>query len=284
MLEIKSRLEQLEKESADYEWILNKTNQSIKTLYKELELKNKRLAESESNLALINKRLEQSNVELEKFAYIASHDLQEPLRMISSFCSLLEKKYAHQLDSEAREYISFAVDGANRMKNLINALLGYAILRRKADVISAVNLNNVISKVLNDLNPKILESHANIKCSPLPTVFANEIQMYQLFLNLLSNALKYKGNVDPVIEVNANQVDEYWQFSVKDNGIGIKEEHFNKLFILFQRLPTNNTYQGVGIGLALCKSIVESYSGKMWLKSVINNGTTFYFTLKFDNK
>ncbi len=235
----------------------------------------------EQELKIIEKsnELERSNKELEQFAYVASHDLQEPLRMVSSFCGKLDMKYKDKLDDVAKEYIHFAVDGAKRMQGLIDALLMYAKSGKKEVLMNQVDLNLLVAKVVHDMNIRIQENNAIIKIGHLPVIMANEIQMHQLFQNFISNALKYRGQADPIVEIKAHQEKDLWHFSVSDNGIGIEEEHFAKIFVIFQRLHTREEYQGTGIGLALCKKIVENYGGKAWLSSQPGKGTTFYFTL-----
>ena len=234
---------------------------------------------AEEQLKESAEELSRSNRELEQFAYVASHDLQEPLRMVASFCQKLEKKYNDQLDDSAKEYIHFAVDGAKRMQGLVDALLTYARVGKKKADIAAVDLNKVLQTILHDLDAAIKEKSATIKVGPLPVIMADEIQMHQLFQNFLTNALKFKGDRLPVVEVSARKKNDGWEFAVSDNGIGIEEQHFQKLFVIFQRLHTRTDYPGTGIGLALCKKIIENFGGKIGVTSKVGQGTTFNFTL-----
>jgi len=227
-----------------------------------------------------SQELERSNKELEQFAYVASHDLQEPLRMVASFTQLLERKYKDKLDDKAQEYINFAVDGAKRMQGLIDDLLTFSKTGLKDVPKSTVDLNKVCQHVIRDLGVLISESNAIVEIGLMPEIYANETQMNQLFLNLIGNGLKYKSERSPIIKVDVQKIGEgQWQFSVTDNGIGIDKQYFNKLFVIFQRLHTRKEYKGTGIGLALCKKIVENYNGRIWVESIVGHGTTFYFTL-----
>lgn len=224
--------------------------------------------------------LERSNKELEQFAYVASHDLQEPLRMVASFTGLLEVKYKDKLDDTAREYIHFAVDGARRMQQLIDDLLEFSRVGQKDVPKEDVDLNKVCAQILQDCAVSIKENRATVLIEALPRIHANETQMRQLFLNLISNGIKYKSSRDPVIRVSCKQLSSFeWQFSVADNGIGIHEKNLDKLFVIFKRLHTKEEYKGTGIGLALCKKIVENYGGRIWVESVVDAGTTFNFIL-----
>lgn len=237
------------------------------------------IKQSEKKLKETLKDLERSNKELEQFAYVASHDLQEPLRTVASFCQLLEKRYKEQLDDKAQGYINYAVDGAKRMQVMIDDLLSYARGGKKDVERTSVDLNAVLKKIIFDLDISIKETGATIRIAPLPVVIANTTQMTQLFLNLLTNAIKFRGKNKPVIEIEAHRKDYAWEFVVKDNGIGISEEYFDQIFVIFQRLHSRHSYSGTGIGLALCKKIVENYGGRIWVKSTEGQGTAFYFEL-----
>jgi signal transduction histidine kinase len=238
----------------------------------EIEKAEKALQEQAEDLA-------RSNKDLEQFAYIASHDLQEPLRMVASFCQKLEKRYKDQLDQDANEYIHFAVDGAKRMQLLVDALLSYAKVGKKDVEIQEVDLNKTLQTILHDLDAVIKDKNATIKVGKLPVIMANGIQMSQLFQNFLTNALKFKGERDPVVEVSARKEKDGWEFVVSDNGIGIDEKHFPKMFAIFHRLHERGNYPGTGIGLALCKKIIENFDGKVWVTSKVGEGTSFYFIL-----
>lgn len=220
-----------------------------------------------------------SNAELERFAYIASHDLQEPLRMISSFLQLLQKKYFDQLDEKANQYIRYAVDGAERMKALILDLLEYSRLGTGKVAFESVNMCEVIKGVSEIFHDKIIASRGQIDIGEMPVVMGDKVQLTQLMQNLISNALKYHGEAPPRVEVMAKEIDRGWQFSVKDNGIGIDPQFFDKIFIIFQRLHNKSDYSGTGIGLAICKKIVERHGGRIWVESSPGAGSTFHFTI-----
>lgn len=233
-----------------------------------------------TELALSNSKLEASNKELEQFAYVASHDLQEPLRMISSFLGLIERKYAEILDEKGLQYIHFAIDGARRMKEIILDLLEFSRIGNIAGTKKLSATSEIINEVLL-LNGKLIkEKGAIIHLGPLPDINCHVNAIIQLFQNLISNGLKYqeKGN-RPEIWIEGHEYESEWQFSVKDNGIGIDPEYQDKIFIIFQRLHQKEQYSGSGIGLALCKKIVEFHGGKIWVESALGAGSNFYFTL-----
>jgi light-regulated signal transduction histidine kinase (bacteriophytochrome) len=218
---------------------------------------------------------------LEQFAYVASHDLQEPLRMITSFMTKLEDRYASQLDERARRYIDFAVDGASRMRQNILGLLQYSRVGKGDAMPEKIDLNEVMEEVCLLHQNDILESGAEIKVDPLPVVHNYLAPVVQLFNNLVSNALKYrKPDVPPLIQVSAKQEGEYWQIAIRDNGIGIDKEYLQKVFVIFQRLVPKEQYDGTGIGLAVVKKIVENLGGKVWVESTPGEGSTFYFTIR----
>ncbi len=223
--------------------------------------------------------LARSNQELEQFAYVASHDLQEPLRMVNSYLQILSKRYKDNLDKDAHDFIAFAVDGSNRMRNLINSLLEYSRINR-LKAFEKVDLNVLTKEVLHDLKGRIVESKATITIDELPIVFGDHVLLSQLFLNLIANAIKFKGANQPIIHISFKKQKDEFLFSVKDNGIGIKPQYSEKIFVIFQRLNSKEKYEGTGIGLAICKKIVERHEGKIWIESEIDKGTTFYFTIK----
>lgn len=227
--------------------------------------------------------LERSNRELEQFAYIASHDLQEPLRMVSSYTQLLEKQYKDQLDSRAVEYISFAVEGARRMQALIVDLLKYARVTTRAQAFELVDCNLVLREVISDLKMAIDENGAEIVSHDLPEIYADPTQFRQLIQNLIGNGIKFRSSKNPVINVSAVQEKSEWVFSVKDNGIGIDQKHFGRIFMLFQRLHEREKYPGNGIGLAVCKKIVERHGGRIWVESETSKGTSMFFTMPIKN-
>ena len=226
-----------------------------------------------------SQKLLASNEELERFAYVASHDLQEPLRMVTSFLQLLKKKYDQQLDDTAQKYINFAVDGANRMKILILDLLEFSRISSLAVEHAPINLTGVINKTLTALKSVIDESDAKISVPLLPKVCGNESQLLQLFQNLISNAIKYRHGQIPEIEITYSETPGEWQFCVQDNGIGIDAKYHEKIFIIFQRLHNKKDYTGTGIGLAICKKIAELHGGKIWVESATGKGSKFYFTI-----
>ena len=238
-------------------------------------------------LADLNKalaELERSNRELEEFAYIASHDLQEPLRMVSSFLQLLQDKYKGKLDEEADQYIHFAVNGAERMQGLIVDLLTYSSLFRRSEH-APVDLNQVLNEVVSGLAAVIQESDATITNDDLPTVAGIKSQLLQLFQNLVSNAIKFrKPGTNPLVHISAKKWYREWIFSVRDNGIGIEPEYYDRIFQIFQRLHTRTEYPGTGIGLALCKKVVEGHNGRIWVESKPGEGTTFYFAVPVQEK
>lgn len=236
---------------------------------------------NELNTELENRaqELATSNEELERFAYVASHDLQEPLRMVSSFLQLLKKKYDSQLDEQAQKYIYFAVNGSERMKQLIMDLLEYSRVGTNKDAFVLVDLNEVLTEVLQIYDEKIKKEEACVSVAILPTIWGNRVQLTQLFQNLIGNALKYRGQQKPVITIDIAQNEEEWVFSVQDNGIGIDPMYFKKIFIIFQRLHSKNEYSGTGIGLAICKKIIERHKGHIWLESKPEQGSTFYFSI-----
>lgn len=237
----------------------------------------------QANQELSNRatQLARSNDELERFAYIASHDLQEPLRMVSSFLQLLEKRYSSKLDEAARQYIGFAVTGAERMKRLIRDLLEYSRLENAHRELGEVDMNKVLEEAKFNLQDAISANAARIESEVLPVIpRAQYSGLVQLLQNLLGNAIKYRSADPPMIQVACKEEPQQWLFSVADNGIGIESDYFEKIFIIFQRLHNMSEYSGTGIGLAICKKIVEQHGGKIWVHSQENQGSTFYFTIK----
>jgi len=231
----------------------------------------------------INKRVEElalSNAELEQFAYIASHDLQEPLRMITRFLSEIQRKYDDKLDNKGKEYIHYAVDGAHRMRNLILDLLEYSKVGKFDQEIEEIDLNTLIEEVTTYNEAFIKESKAVIKWDNLPTINNRKTPLQLVFQNLIGNALKYhKTAIAPEIMITHEDMGNQWLFSVSDNGIGIDPMFNEKIFVIFQRLHAKNEYSGTGIGLAMCKKIIEGQGGRIWLKSEEGQGSTFYFTV-----
>jgi light-regulated signal transduction histidine kinase (bacteriophytochrome) len=228
----------------------------------------------------ITEDLRRSNEDLQQFAYVASHDLQEPLRAIVSFSQLLEEKYQGKIDKDSKEFIHFITDGAKKMNTLIKDLLLYSRITTQAKPSKLTNLEDVINDALFNLKESIEESRAIITYDEMPTLKIDRTQFIQLFQNLISNAIKFRREEPPKIHIGVNKIDNEWFFSVKDNGIGIEQKYFSKLFNIFYRLHTKEEYPGTGIGLPICKKIIQRYGGKIWVESEVGKGSTFYFTIK----
>ena len=227
----------------------------------------------------MEEELRRSNAELEQFAYIASHDLQEPLRAVAGMVQLLQKRYEGKLDARADEYIGHAVEAAGRMQALIQALLSYSRVERRNQPIELIDAQECLDAALKNLTVAIRESHATVTADPMPKVHADPTQLTQIFQNLIGNGIKFQGNEEPQIHISAIQLKDVWQFSVRDNGIGIEPQYFERIFQIFQRLHTRREYSGTGIGLALCKKIIERHRGSIWVESRPDEGSTFHFTL-----
>lgn len=242
-----------------------------------LDISERKRAEEQLKKTLEN--LARSNKELEQFAYIASHDLQEPLRMVASFTQLLEKRYKGKLDGDADEYIKFAVDGASRMQRLINDLLTYSRIGTRGKPFEPCDCQFVLGQVIVNLKTMIDENNALITNDDLPTIMADETQMIQLFQNLIGNAIKFRRKEPPQVHISAEQKLGEWIFSVRDNGIGIDQQYKERIFVIFQRLHSKDEYGGTGIGLAICKRIVERHGGRIWIESEPGEGSTFYWTI-----
>jgi signal transduction histidine kinase len=223
--------------------------------------------------------LERSNTELQQFAYVASHDLTEPLRMVVSYLELLTSRAQGKLGEEEREFIGYASDGAQRMQHLIQDLLAYARVDTRGRPLESTDCERVLATALANLKLAIAESHTVVEHDPLPTVHGDVVQLTQVFQNLIGNAIKFRGKEAPKIHVGARQQDGEWIFHVKDNGIGIDPKNFERIFVLFQRLHTRQEYPGTGMGLAICKKIVERHGGRIWVESRPGEGTAFFFTI-----
>ncbi|HEX5308453.1 MAG TPA: ATP-binding protein [Solirubrobacteraceae bacterium] len=228
--------------------------------------------------------LQRSNAELEQFAYVASHDLQEPLRKIASFCQALQQRYGGQLDDRADQYIDFAVDGAKRMQALINDLLAFSRVGRDGRANEHVELQDALSDARRALAALLESNDARIEHGPLPAVRGDRAQLASLFQNLIGNAVKFRGPQAPLVRIEAERQDEMWQLSCSDNGIGIDPEYAERIFLIFQRLHTREAYDGSGIGLAMCRKIVEYHGGRIWLDPDQRQGARFCFTLPIDEE
>ncbi|HEX5118176.1 MAG TPA: ATP-binding protein, partial [Pseudonocardiaceae bacterium] len=223
--------------------------------------------------------LQRSNAELEQFAYVASHDLQEPLRKVASFCQLLQRRYPGQLDERAEQYIEYAVDGAKRMQVLINDLLAFSRVGRSAEHREPVDTGEALGQARANLAEARKDAKAVIESGDLPVVLGEPTLITAVFQNLLSNALKFRGEDAPQVSVTARREGEYWLFSVQDNGIGIAPGYADRIFVIFQRLHDRATYSGTGIGLAMCRKIIEYHGGTIWLDTTAETGARFCFTL-----
>ena len=243
--------------------------------------------EAEIKLRVLNEDLRKqadelaiSNAELEQFAYVASHDLQEPLRMITGFLNLLKTKYGQQLDERAHKYIHFATNGATQMRQIILDLLAFSLIGKNEPELESINLNEIMQEITFMLRTKKENSKAAIKWQNLPTIIAEKSAIRQLFLNLINNGIKYqKADQIPQIEITSEDCHSHWKFGVKDNGIGIEPEYLEKIFVIFQRLHGSTEYSGTGMGLAICKKTVGYFGGKIWVESELDKGSEFYFTI-----
>lgn len=230
-------------------------------------------------LAQLAHDLERSNAELKKFAYVASHDLQEPLNQVANYVQLLEMRYQKALDDDAREFITYAVEGVSLMQTLIDDVLAYSKVDMQGIEFQFTEVETALDRALSNLRKRIAESRTTITHDPMPTVMADSTQLMQLFQNLIGNAIKFRSEKPPEIHIGAQRIEDAWLFSVQDNGIGIDAQFAERIFIIFQRLHTRDEYPGTGMGLAICKKIVECHRGKIWVESELDQGSTFYFTI-----
>lgn len=257
-------------------------NEGLNREIEQRKLAEEALQKQQFNLRLLNANLERSNKDLEQFAYIASHDLQEPLRVVGNFVGLLKHQYREQLDENAFQYIDFAVDGVSRMSEQIKSILTFSKVSQNDIVLQLTNLNEVISTVLHDLSQEIEERSVQITMDPLPEIYCDRGLIKMVFHNLISNAIKFNKSEKPFITISSdtNRSTGFWQFFVKDNGIGIHEDFQLQVFEIFKRLHNKKDYEGTGIGLALCQKIIHRHGGEIWLESEEGIGTTLYFTIK----
>jgi signal transduction histidine kinase len=248
----------------------------LRQLNQELE---DRVQERTLKLKQANDNLFRSNQELEEFAYVASHDLQEPLRAVNSYAQLFARKYQGHLDAKADKYLNYIMEGATRMQQLINDLLEFSRVGTRGKELSLTDCEVVLPQVLANLKVAIAQSNAVVTHDPLPTVLGDGTQLIQLLQNLIGNAIKFRREEPPQVHVKAVQSPKEWVFEVRDNGIGMESEYFERIFTIFQRLHSKSEYPGTGIGLAVCKKIVERHGGRIWVESQLGEGTTFYFTI-----
>jgi PAS domain S-box-containing protein len=251
----------------------------LRNAMQQLSAANEELARRSQQIERFNVDLRRSNEELKQFAYVASHDLQEPLRKVTAFCQMLRDDYADQLDDNARTYIQYAVDGALRMKTLVQDLLTYSRVETQGKALEPTDAHDACAEAIDNLTVAIEEAAAEIVCDPLPVVSADRAQLVRLFQNLIGNAIKYRGDKPPRVHVSATESDDRWEFRVTDNGIGIDPQYHERIFVIFQRLHGRDEYTGTGIGLAVCKRIVERAGGRIWVESRSGAGCEFCFTL-----
>ena len=266
---------------AHYTILTDETGKTIGTCGLMMDISQRKADETALQQSALD--LTRSNEQLEQFAYVASHDLQEPLRMITSYLQLLERRYKNQLDQDATDFIAYAVDGATRMKALINDLLAYSRVKTGEQNFAQFDSKRALEQAITNLQMQIKETGAEITYQSLPSIVGNEAQFVQLFQNLLSNSIKFHGDNAPKIKISAEQSDNTWKFSVRDNGIGIEPQYVDRIFVIFQRLHTKDRYPGTGIGLAICKKVVEHHGGRIWAESTPDAGTTFWFTIPSTN-
>lgn len=278
------KVEKIRRADGRYLWvsatkvpIRDKRGQVIGLVGTSRDITERKLAEEE--LARQADALARSNAELEQFAYVASHDLQEPLRMVASYVQLLARRYKGKLDADADDFIAYAVDGATRMQQLINDLLAYSRVTTKGREFAPSDCNAALDTAIANLRAAIEESGATVEREPLPTVMADSFQLVQLFQNLIGNAIRYRSEAPPLVRVTAEGKNEEWLFRVKDNGIGIDPQYSDRIFLMFQRLHSKTEYPGTGIGLAICKRIVERHGGRIWVESELGKGSVFCFTI-----
>jgi len=242
-------------------------------------LLSEQISKREIELNNIIEDLRRSNEDLQQFAYVASHDLQEPLRAIISFSQLLEEKYRDILNKDGKEFIFFITDGAKKMNILIKDLLAYSRITTHAEPPLLSDLEDILKDALYNLQESIKESEAVITYDRMPILKVDKTQLLQLFQNFISNAIKFRRDIPPIIHIGVVETTNEWLFSIKDNGIGIESKYFDRLYNIFYRLHTKEEYPGTGIGLPICKKIVQRYGGKIWVESEVGKGTTFYFTI-----
>jgi light-regulated signal transduction histidine kinase (bacteriophytochrome) len=278
-LTIKQAAKAMERSKEELEAQVAKRTDELREANANLAVELDERRRAEQLLAHYAEDLKRSNAELEEFAYVASHDLQEPLRMVASFTQLLAKRYQGKLDQDADEFIGFAVDGATRMQQLIQDLLAFSRVGTRGKPLEPTDCNVILDLARTNLHKALGESQAEVTSGPLPTVMGDEVQLIQLFQNLIANALKFRGKAPPIIRISAQEDNGDWRFAVRDDGIGIAPAHQDRIFKIFQRLHRRSEYPGTGIGLAICKKIVERHGGRLWVASEEGRGATFFFTI-----
>jgi len=234
-----------------------------------------------ANLSESNRELKRNNKDLEQFAYVASHDLKEPLRIVGNFVGLLSRKYKNNLDDTANEFIFYIEDGVKRMSALIDSILTYSGVGEKEITLRDGDLNNILEIKMRDLSQRIQEKNVDLRIGELPSVFCETNQIGMVFYNLINNAIKFNKNEKPIVTVTNHDdgSEDFWKFSVADNGIGIAPEYQEKIFEIFRRLHSKSEYEGTGIGLALCQKIIDRHGGRIWIESEPGEGATFFFTI-----
>lgn len=260
-------------------YLINDDNLNFLKSFTAIIAKNIENHQSKEVIISLNKELKDKNKNLEQFAYITSHDLQEPLRTISSFVDIVNKEYKDSLDDNFKEYMMYISNSTNRMRNLIKSILEYSRIGRQIKF-EQVDCNLIIKEIMNDLNTNIKETNTKIYFNNLPIINANTTEIMQIFQNLITNAIKFrKKDICPEINIEGKKENDFWLFSIEDNGIGMDEKHYEKIFQIFQRLQNREEYEGLGIGLAFCKKIIEIHHGDLWVKSIKNKGSIFYFKI-----
>ncbi len=278
--EEKTRLEETQKAMLNLLEDFDAEKSKVEAVNAELRREIQERLAAERRLTEKTEALARSNADLEQFAYVASHDLQEPLRMVSSYVQLFEKRYVGQVDAQADKYIKYAVEGAKRMQSLIAGLLEYSRVGTLDEPLGAVDTGAALDQALSNLRSTLEENGASVTRGPLPTVTGNAGRLAQVFQNLIGNAVKFRHpDHASEIHVSATPRDREWQFTVRDNGIGIDPKYLDRIFVIFQRLHTRAEYPGTGIGLSICKKVIERHGGRIWVESRPGAGATFHFTL-----
>jgi two-component system, sensor histidine kinase and response regulator len=287
--EVTDQVKAFEVGGADYiakpfevEEVLIRVKNQLTIIYqkKQLELKNEQLQKAQKELQLLNEEILRSNRELEEFTSIVSHDLRQPLTTIKSFAELLLLKYPNLFEDKPKQFLQYIIDGSLRMDQLINDLLTYARIGGINEIeLQEINLNDLIHQLLINLNQDIENNQATINITNLPNIVGDRSKLIELWQNLIANAIKYRKKETPIINISATEDEEYWNFQIEDNGIGIESQYYQKIFQIFQRLHSKEEYPGTGVGLAICKKIVDFHGGNIWVESEYGQSSTFHFTI-----